>query len=99
MGLGPFSGLMDSGSQSQGMFLYRPLGNFLLSPKEDLHYLDVLDHYKDVFRIYAMTGLFTAAFDFSPLRDQDLEEDIEKNSPGLHDWKPGFLLFLVLLLF
>lgn len=62
----------------RGIFLYRPLGNFLLSPKEDLHYLDVLDHYEDVFRIYTMTGLFTAAFDFSPLRDQDLEEDIEK---------------------
>lgn len=82
---GSFSGLMDGDSQSQGNFLYRPLGNFLLSPKEDLHYLDVLDHYEDVFRIYAMTEFFTTAFDFSPLRDQDLEEDIEKKKPGLHD--------------
>lgn len=66
------------------IFLDRPLGNFLLSPKEDLHYLNVLDHYRDVFRIYTMTGLFTAAFDFSPLRDQDLEEkDVNKENQAL----------------
>lgn len=66
------------------IFLYRPLGNFLLSPKEDLHYLNVLDHYDDVFRIYTMTGLFTAAYDFSPLRDQDLEEkDVNKENQAL----------------